>query len=464
VCNGEDDDCDDACDDAFTCCAGESLGGSDGSCTFTVTCDSTCGWGENDYGDPPANDACTASPPAAIPETLGVVQTFGGSTCAAADDYAPPVGPGMCTTASSARDVVYKLVLSAARVVTLSTEGSTFDTVLHLWRQGGATCPGTLLACNDDYPGALTSRLDKVLPAGTYWVVVDGFGSLRGTYALSVKIEEAAVNDECAGAIPLTASNYPQIIEGDTSRATDDGAACGTASTTPGPDVWFSIDPGLGRRILYFDIIDGEPWAGALRVYEGDCAASAEIACTRDACGTRRARWAGVVGRDGVGSTYYVAVDGQSAASAGPFVLRWQVAPHDCARGTAGAIAEDGTFRGSFGAGVLSRTDGSCMTGLHGPEAFYYVPLCQYRTVTATTCDAGTTVDTALYLRANGCGLGAGVGDEFTCNSAPGGCPTPEGTTINFGDFLGPGLFFLFVDSEEAVGTAGDYVLRVTGL
>ncbi|MBI5489781.1 MAG: putative metal-binding motif-containing protein [Deltaproteobacteria bacterium] len=102
--------------------------------------------------------------------------SWSGNTCSGGDDYTPG-----CVT-SYAADVVYTLTVSYYREVQISLSGSGYDTALYV-RSG--TCTGSEVGCNDDYFG-LQSYLDLWLNAGVYQIIIDGFSSNCGAYALTV--------------------------------------------------------------------------------------------------------------------------------------------------------------------------------------------------------------------------------------------------------------------------------------
>ncbi len=82
--------------------------------------------------------------------------------------------------------MVFRLDLPASRTVTATTEGSTFDTVITL-RQGACT-DGSEILCDDSSGPNDTSYLQTVLDPGTYYFVVDGFGSQSGSYDFEIKV------------------------------------------------------------------------------------------------------------------------------------------------------------------------------------------------------------------------------------------------------------------------------------
>ncbi len=108
---------------------------------------------------------------------------FSGSTQSMANDFNFGCNSG-------SREAVFRVRLTSPQLTRFSLEGSSFDTVL-----GVIPVSGGSSYCNDDAVGN-QSRLDLSLPAGDYWVVVDGYSSGRGNYRLSMGLLPAAY---CSG-------------------------------------------------------------------------------------------------------------------------------------------------------------------------------------------------------------------------------------------------------------------------
>jgi hypothetical protein len=77
-------------------------------------------------------------------------------------------------------DVWFRFTVSATRTITLSLEGSSYDTGLSITNSGGGE-----IACNDDAVG-LQSRITATLGPGTYYAVVQGYAGSCGNYRLSI--------------------------------------------------------------------------------------------------------------------------------------------------------------------------------------------------------------------------------------------------------------------------------------
>lgn len=140
-----------------------------------------------------------------LPRTEPTAVT-GNDTCATAFDV--PAAGGMfsgdtsigfandyfaCGNSRSA-DAVYRVKLTEPKRVRVSTEGA-FDSILYRFDAGTvgtAACDGEFAACNDDAPEIdnVDSQLDEMLPAGTYYYVVDGYHVDNiGDYVVTFEIE-----------------------------------------------------------------------------------------------------------------------------------------------------------------------------------------------------------------------------------------------------------------------------------
>jgi hypothetical protein len=124
-----------------------------------------------------------------------------GTTVGAANDYTPPSSCGN----SNAPDVVYVYVPSGTSQAAVSLCGSSFNTILHIWRG----CPGQPgagpVACNNDAPGCGTaSCLTNVDFVGgvVYYIIVDGAGTASGDYRLNIGGPGTCPVDPCVPICP----------------------------------------------------------------------------------------------------------------------------------------------------------------------------------------------------------------------------------------------------------------------
>ncbi|MBX3269301.1 MAG: putative metal-binding motif-containing protein [Sandaracinaceae bacterium] len=129
--------------------------------------------------DVTGNDNCASAYD--IPATGGL---FRGNTTTLTPTLATRSSCGLGATSN---DAVFRLVLPARSRVVAATEGSSFDTVLHIHR--GACANMGEIFCDDDGGEGATSLIDQMLDGGTYFIVVDGFGSgSAGEYQLEVTV------------------------------------------------------------------------------------------------------------------------------------------------------------------------------------------------------------------------------------------------------------------------------------
>ncbi len=125
------------------------------------------------------NDTCDSA--FVVPASGGL---FRGSTSGMAQDYG-----GSCGAMAGSPDAAFRVDLTSRKRLVARTDGSDFDTVLTLHR--GACGAATERACDDDGGEGTASLIDQVLDPGTWFVVVDGFGSSQaGEYLLEVTISD----------------------------------------------------------------------------------------------------------------------------------------------------------------------------------------------------------------------------------------------------------------------------------
>ncbi len=129
--------------------------------------------------DVSGNDTCASA--FVVPSGGGF---FRGDTSGLADDYG-----GSCGGSATSPDVAFQVELAERKRLVARTDGSGFDTVLTLHR--GACGEATERECDDDGGEGTASMIDRVLEPGTWFVVVDGFGSgSSGEYLLEVTLAD----------------------------------------------------------------------------------------------------------------------------------------------------------------------------------------------------------------------------------------------------------------------------------
>jgi hypothetical protein len=222
-----------------------------------------------------------------------------GNTCGLVSDY-----EGSCN-AGTAGDAAFRFVLSAPRRVLISTAGSGFDTSMALWT-GTTPATATYVNCNDDAAGLSTSVLDLTLAAGTYYVVVDGFGTECGDYKFNVQtyIPGAMLNETYASAQSageLSTRTTGVTYTGNTTSMVDHYS--GTCGAGTAPDAVFSFTLASSTRVRIDTTGSAFNTSISLRnnLY-------AEVTC--NATGT-----ASVIDQTLTPGTYFVIVDGAGTAN-----------------------------------------------------------------------------------------------------------------------------------------------------
>lgn len=167
------------------------------------------------------------------------------------------------TSTGSGLDVFYTLTLAAETTVEFSMCGSGYDSALGIF-ENVAGVPGTLVAGNDDSCGTQSYVL-CTLPAGDYFVVVDGYGSGNGAYVLDV-----AVGIDPCDAYAATPATMPSVVSGDNTGLPSviggEGGDAGFEFTVV--DGLYSFDacaPGTAYAVDLY-LYDGSPCDGAALV------------------------------------------------------------------------------------------------------------------------------------------------------------------------------------------------------
>jgi len=262
-----------------------------------------------------------------------------GNTCGFSNDYEE-----VCPYHATARDVVYKFVAGGEGYIDIDLCASGFDTKLYVYRNFHT--PGLPYACNDDACGAsgYRSRLDRVrvTPGESYYIVVDGYGSSCGQYALSL-VQSVTQDVTCPpGATiegePYCHDGYVDRFNGgcccDTLRFSvlepEPGTihVCGTGGTfvRGGADYrdtdWYEINPseamtldycGIAEFPLRLYLIDGRNGCENYQILDFVSGADYQQVCIQHELDPGRYwLWAGASVFDGVvcGSDYVLTVDG----------------------------------------------------------------------------------------------------------------------------------------------------------
>jgi hypothetical protein len=157
---------------------------------------------------PPANDAFAH----ALPVTAGA-GTYVGSTLKAGHETAEPALPAV--QKPGAHSIWYRMKATGAKTLLVDTQGSSFDTVVGVYK-GSSLGSLALVGSNDDAAGGKTySRVEVPTTANTtYWIRVDGKAGRRG---------EVIVHAGFGDAVPTITSVSPQQARPGTTRITIHG-------------------------------------------------------------------------------------------------------------------------------------------------------------------------------------------------------------------------------------------------
>ena len=247
---------------------------------------------------------------------------------------------------------------------------------------------------------------------------------------------------------------------GTTSGASKNEGSCGGGAA---PEAAFKLV--LDVKSDLFVTTHGTGFNTVVYLRDGCCG---ELACNDDADG----RNTSVLSKRGlVPGTYYIYVDGATAADAGPFTIdiyatAAAVNPGE-ACGSALPIAAGATPGNTCGFQDDYSPPAACSnaSGANGLDQVYYFVLDQKTSVTFSTC-GNTCIDTVLYVR-DVCNLAGAqsVCDDDSCR-ATGACQ-PDGNTVqsNLAATLTAGVHYLFLDTFAATPVpCGDFTIAATGV
>jgi hypothetical protein len=191
--------------------------------------------------------------------------------------------------------------------VTVSSCGSSFDTVLAVF---AGTC-GNLMpvayGCDDDNGPACQGTQASVVFSGmagtSYYILAGGYGTGAGT--LQIMATAALANDHCTQALPL-ATGVPFTMT--TVNATTGVDSAPTCQGSFGKGVWFKYTSTRTGPVPVTTC--GSGYDTVLAVYTGGCSAQTPIACN-DNSGPSCAGGQASLTFDGTaGTTYYLLAGG----------------------------------------------------------------------------------------------------------------------------------------------------------
>jgi hypothetical protein len=274
-----------------------------------------------DAPDPSAaGDTCLSPQPLSF--TGGVASVTGKTT------YASDSGHGSCQGSDVSADVVYSFTLGSSQSVSVSLVPNTvsYRPAFYLRKACGSKLQTDELVCAlAASPGTSANTALANLPAGTYFLWVDGMANTAGDYTLTVTqgpIVPPPANDTCSAPVVLKPATS---VQGSTVGARDDygvgpfSAICaGTGSTVlPGPDVVYVYTPAASGSFTVTltpeSTFDAVLWytAGTCGGTGLDCA---DLSDAKGAGGVETLTVNGVAG-----TAYYFIVDSITPATSGRF-------------------------------------------------------------------------------------------------------------------------------------------------
>jgi hypothetical protein len=214
------------------------------------------------------------------------------------------------------RSVWYRWKAPQGGKVAVDTAGSSFDTLLAVYR--GATIDGLLPIVASD--GRQVGQGLVTFPATRgveYMVAVDGLDGATGDIVLNWRIQGTPANDEFAAAEPISGSRG--VVRGDNRTATREPGEPDHAGDAGGRSVWYRWTAPQSEMVTIDTV--GSSFDTLLAVYQGTSLdALTEVAANDD----YRGRQSLVTFPATEGIEYMIAVDGFEDA-AGNLVLYWSV-------------------------------------------------------------------------------------------------------------------------------------------
>ncbi|MDB6149846.1 MAG: peptidase and in kexin sedolisin [Chthoniobacter sp.] len=403
----------------------------------------------------PIND-----PLAGATEIPGSRFVVDGSNLSATKEAGEPTHGGNTGGAS----VWWKWTAQAAGPVTLTTEGSGFNTLLGVYT-GSAVGSLNLVASNDNASGGVTwSSVSFTAVEGmTYRIAVDGFGGATGDIVLNGDGPSSVPNDDFLDRLPLNGASFAQT--GSSTEATKEPGEPNHASNRGGRSVWWTwTAPASGPVTVKtlgssFDtllaIYTGSSLGGLTSIISNDDAASGGL--TSEVTFTATA-----------GVAYQIAVDGYNDAS-GTIALQGSGTAPILPTVTVAASDSNSGEGGDTGAFTVSRVGSNstalvvnlARTGTAG-SGTDYTPLPSTVTIAAGATAATLTVtptDDSITEESETVILTVSPAAQYITGS-------PDSATVTIADNdTAAAVTVEASDSSagEASGDSGSFTLRRTG-
>ena len=213
--------------------------------------------------------------------------------------------------------VWYKWIAPSNMSVTITTEGTKFDTILGVYR-GTAVNALTLVTNNDDVtPGTTYSRVTFNATNGiTYCIAIDGYGTnppANGNFQLNFN---PALNDNFSNALLLTGNSGS--VSGSSRGATKQGGEPKHAGANGGASIWYNWTASVTGPVA-FDTL-GSGFDTVLGIYTGATINTLTVVASDDNSGGAGASRVTLSATNGI--TYRIAVDGKNGSN-GIVNLNW---------------------------------------------------------------------------------------------------------------------------------------------
>jgi hypothetical protein len=407
-----------------------------------------------------ANDSCLA--PEALVFSNGVA-TATGDTTSAKGDYSSSGGCG-----GYGNDVVYSFTTTVDQAVevTLTPKSTATKWTAVLYVRKGTCASGTVeVVCKESTAAGKPVALShQRVPAGTYFLFVDGYSGSVGAFDLTVKLSTpppAPANDTCAAPAPLTFTNNVATVQGDTSTATDDQT--GTCGASKGPDMVYSFTLQTAQSVVATVIGDiSSPNFVAAIYIRSKC--DSGLAADEKACyASYYSSSATAKVQSLPAGTYFIWVDGSSASSRGKFKLEVNlaapiVAPLNdtCSSPETLTFTNDVATASSDTTGAKADTSGTCAGG--GKDLVYTFSTVgkgvKNIDITLAPKSPTSTFQPVVYVRKT-CASSASA-ESMGCRDAV----SPGGTASLALPRVPEGTYFLFADGFT--GSEGAFDLKVT--
>ncbi len=238
---------------------------------------------------------------------------------------------------SGGKSLWWRWTSSSDGILTVSTEGSSFDTVVAVYT-GTDVAELTTLGHDDNSGAGQASQLTvRVLPDSVYYIAVDGYNGTSGDVQLNLSVaptefstDGRPVNDNLADSISISGSfttnygsNQEATVEAGEVQITD-------AEFWVGQSVWYSwTAPSDGTVTM--DTV-GSNYDTTLTIYQGT-EINNLIEIDQDDDGAATALDSLVEFRVYAGETYHIAVDGYSGSitgrASGSFILNINLLPRE---------------------------------------------------------------------------------------------------------------------------------------